>query len=304
MSKRFVNRYWFLLVVLSVATVMAGCTRQRAAEPTPTPTRVSPQMLETPSAQALPATKTPMPVETPVTPAPTETPAPPPPTQAPTAAVPQGLKLNAQLTKEESQTERFELEMNAPRLEGAPETITQGFNAAVEEYVSETLSGFKTMARDSAANELIPPDLVSYLLGGYQVEGVVNGVLSVRLTVEQYAAGAAHPSHANYTLNYEIAKGRLLPLAALFRSDVDYLKAISEYCVAELKKTDSFLFEDGAEPKTENYAVWNLKQDGLLITFEEYQVAPYAAGPQAVLVPYAELRDLLDPNGPLAPFAE
>ncbi len=297
MSKRLVNRYWFLLIVLAVVTVMAGCTRQKAVEPTPgvTPTTVSPQTVETPTAPVVPPTETPVAVETPVAP---------PPTQAPTAAVTQGLKLNPEVTTEESQADRFKLEVSVPRLEGAPEAITQGFNAAVEEFVTETLASFKTMARDSATNDLIPPELVSYLIGGYQVEGVINGVLSVRFTTEQYAAGAAHPSHATYVLNYELATGKLLPLAALFRSDADYLKAISEYCVAELKQRDALLFEDGAEPKTENYAIWNLQQNGLLITFDEYQVAPYAAGPQTVLVPYALLRDVLDPGGPLAPFAK
>jgi len=32
-------------------------------------------------------------------------------------------------------------------------------------------------------------------------------------------------------------------------------------------------------------------------------VAPWAAGPQFVLIPYAELADLLDPSGPLGRVA-
>lgn len=296
MSKRDMNGYWVLLIALAVLAVLTGCTRQKQAEPTPSvsPTSVSPQTVATPTAQTVPPTETPVAVETPVAPLPT---------QIPTAGAAQGLKLNPQVTKEESQPDRFALEVNVPYLEGAPDAITQGFNAAVEEFVTETLTSFKTLARESAATAT-GSEGGSSLRVGYQVEGVINGVLSVRFEVEQYAAGAAHPGHASYVLNYELASGRLLPLAALFRGGSDYLKAISEYCVAELKKRDVLVFEDGAEPKAENYLVWNLQQSGLLITFDEYQVAPYAAGPQTVLVPYTLLRDVLDPAGPLAPFAK
>ena len=296
MSKRLTNRHWVLLMALAVLAALTGCTRQKRVEPTPpvTATSVLPQAVETKTPQMVPPTEMPTAVETPAIP---------PPTQAPTAGPAQGLKLNPQVTREESQPDRFTLEVSVPYLVGAPDAITQGFNGAVEAFVTETLTSFKTMARESAASGSVT-ETGCFLSAGYEVEGVINGVLSVRFEVEQYAAGAAHPGHATYVLNYELATGRLLPLATLFRGDADYLKAISDYSVAELKKRGTLLFEDGAEPKAENYLVWNLRQNGLLITFDEYQVAPYAAGPQTVLVPYAVLRDVLDPEGPLAPFAK
>ena len=39
------------------------------------------------------------------------------------------------------------------------------------------------------------------------------------------------------------------------------------------------MFPDGAEPRPENYQVWNFDFNGLLITFDQYQVMPYAYGP-------------------------
>ena len=41
---------------------------------------------------------------------------------------------------------------------------------------------------------------------------------------------------------------------------------------------------------------------GLLISFDTYTVAPGAAGPQSVVVPYQELRAVAAPDGPLAAF--
>jgi hypothetical protein len=55
----------------------------------------------------------------------------------------------------------------------------------------------------------------------------------------------------------------------------------------------------GAAPIRENYRVWNITGDGLLVTFEEYQIAPYAAGPQQVLLLKGDLTGYLNPEGPL-----
>lgn len=39
---------------------------------------------------------------------------------------------------------------------------------------------------------------------------------------------------------------------------------------------------------------------GLLITFNEYSIAPYPAGIQSVLIPYSELKSIAKPGGALA----
>jgi len=40
----------------------------------------------------------------------------------------------------------------------------------------------------------------------------------------------------------------------------------------------------------------------VLISFDPYQVGPYAAGPQEIVVPYNELAALIDPAGPAGAF--
>jgi hypothetical protein len=53
-----------------------------------------------------------------------------------------------------------------------------------------------------------------------------------------------------------------------------------------------------------NYQSWSITRRGLGINFDSYQVGPYAAGPQFVLVPYSTLKDLINPEGPVAQFAK
>jgi hypothetical protein len=81
---------------------------------------------------------------------------------------------------------------------------------------------------------------------------------------------------------------------------------ISKYCIAELQKQPvgfDPVFSTGAAPTPENYEDWNLTADHLIITFDTYQVAPGASGPQTISIPYSELQAVLHPQGPLASFA-
>lgn len=50
-------------------------------------------------------------------------------------------------------------------------------------------------------------------------------------------------------------------------------------------------------------AAWVVTRDGLVFIFHEYQVASYADGEPKVLIPFASLRDVLDPRGALARLA-
>ena len=61
---------------------------------------------------------------------------------------------------------------------------------------------------------------------------------------------------------------------------------------------------EGASPKPDNYRVWTLTPRGLAVTFEPYQVGPFAAGAPSVLIPYTEMKDLIRSGGPLASLAK
>ena len=96
----------------------------------------------------------------------------------------------------------------------------------------------------------------------------------------------------------------MLRLGQLFLPGSNYLESIANYCIGQLSSRNIGFdsFSTGAQPLQENYGNWNITADGLLITFDEYQVAAYAAGPQEVNVPYAEVQSIIDPHGPLAGF--
>ncbi len=58
----------------------------------------------------------------------------------------------------------------------------------------------------------------------------------------------------------------------------------------------------GAGPAAKNFQSWTITKKGLGITFDSYQVGPYVAGPQYVLIPYPVLKEIVDTNGALGPL--
>jgi hypothetical protein len=130
----------------------------------------------------------------------------------------------------------------------------------------------------------------------------IGDLWSFKFDFKFYSDGAAHPGLYSITLNYDLGQGRELALGDLFLPNSAYLEAIANYCVTELSKQPGFdePWSDGAKPTPENYDNWNITPDGLLITFDMYQVAPGASGPIQVLVPYDQLQAVIDPQGPLA----
>jgi hypothetical protein len=101
-----------------------------------------------------------------------------------------------------------------------------------------------------------------------------------------------------------------LKLGDLFKPGAKFLQAIADFSIADLKRqgkdiglTDEEI-QNGAAPAAKNYQSWNVTKKGLGINFDAYQVGPYAAGPQFVMVPYSNLKDLINPDGPIAQFAK
>ena len=153
--------------------------------------------------------------------------------------------------------------------------------------------------------------LNSTLDAGYDFRYATDDLISLEFGEGSYERGAAHGSSLTVVLNYDVKNGKKLALGDLFNPKSNYLKTISDYCIKELKerakKQDSMILADqletGAGAHADNYRAWAITKKGLWITFDPYQVAAYAAGPQNVLVPYSVLRDIIKPDGPVGNFA-
>ncbi len=213
----------------------------------------------------------------------------------------QQVMLTAVTAEEKSALPQFDITRQTPVLNGSDDPRVQAFNREMLSLVDQAAVDFKY----NLVSLTPPPDsLGSSLDVRYSLLSPPGDILSIKFEMVGYVAGAAHPYHLSRTVNFDLEQGRALALAELFIPGSDYLSAIAQYCIAQLRTRDIDFadFASGAAPTPDNYRNWDITTGGLLITFEEYQVGPYAAGPQLVTIPYAALAQWIQPNGPLAPF--
>ena len=224
------------------------------------------------------------------------------------------LKIKSKEQKEENKKLKYKVEVLVPQLEGAGGARVESFNREAEARVKKESDAFKeefkaaekeqkkSAEEKGAASE----ELGSYIDIGYEVTAASPSLISVLFGVSDYYQGAAHPNHYSFVLNYDLSQGKVLALSDLFKPDSGYLKFISDHSVKSLKKrgVGGEGFIDGASAKPENYKSWNLLPNGLLITFDPYQVASYAEGPQEVFIPYSALKEILSPDVPVASLAK
>jgi len=206
--------------------------------------------------------------------------------------------LVSQPFKETNQTPPFTITAQTPQLTGSDDPRLQAFNQRLNDLVSKEVD----MWRQSFLQNTAPTvNNGSTLDVTYTLVSQIGDLWNFKFDFSFYSDGAAHPGLNSITLNYDLGQGKELALADLFLPNSNYLELLSTYCIAELSKQPFFdsSFSTGAQPTPENYRNWNITPDGLMITFDEYQVAPYAAGPQTVVVPYRELQALINPQGPL-----
>lgn len=183
------------------------------------------------------------------------------------------------------------------------------FNTDVLAIIKEITDEFQQKVKDNESTlKLLPKSLskenntlqVDY--DSSSVESGDNYIMSVRFSVSGMIIGMAHPYHYYRVFNYNLDTGEQIELNQLFKPDADYLAVLSNYTRGELEKrlTEKDMVSEGTAPKPENFKVWNIKPNGLLITFNEYQVAPYVEGAQTVLVPYNIIKPILADNAVIA----
>src|SRR5438132_5477079 len=216
--------------------------------------------------------------------------------------------------KEANKQSRYRVEVVYPQIEG--DARFDKFNKEARAMVTKNVAAFKTSETSDEADtgsEIPAETQTSTLDSDYEIRLAADNLISIEFSESAYSRGAAHPNSYTTVLNYDVRDGKKLALADLFNAKSNYLKAISDYCVKDLKqqgkkKKDSMLTDDmiqsGASARADNFKSWTIAKQGLWITFDPYQVAAYAAGPQQVLVPYSALKDLIKADGPIAAFAQ
>jgi hypothetical protein len=215
----------------------------------------------------------------------------------------------AKQIKESNKKLMYEVEVQYPQFTGGSNPNFEKFNQAVRAVVTKKVAEFKKDMTPQEGEEPRPEGSMGSDMGiAYEVALARDDLISVEFDIGSYYQGAAHPNSYTETVNYDLKNGKQLKLSDLFQPGSKYLQTLAQYCIADLKKQSKAKgdalpddqIQSGAGPSAKNYQSWKITRKGLGINFDSYQVGPYAAGPQYVLVPFANLKDVINPEGPIA----
>lgn len=210
---------------------------------------------------------------------------------------------------ESNKPKMFEITADYPELANAPNAAK--FNQIVKSIIDGQVGEFRTSMLAQTAEDLKYFKQLgagNYLQIGYNVEHADENIVSIGFFASTFTGGA-HPNYYSFAVNFDAANGRELKLGDLFKPNSGYLQKISAYSIKKLRErlsdgSDDEWISSGAEAKEENYKSWNVTRHGILINFDPYQVASYAAGPQEVLIPFEELKEIIRIDGALKDFAK
>lgn len=173
--------------------------------------------------------------------------------------------------------------------------IANHVNNLIKNQVNNYKETVTSMADDSYAAK-------PYVSLDYEVKFLSNNFVSIVISGSQYLGGA-HPGSVFVTINYDLKNDTALDLSDVFNSGSDYLSELSTSTRSELATmlgvgiTDSQLVAGTAED-ADNFELFYLTGDEQIdylgIIFGEYQVAPYAAGPQVVELNAIDFEDMFN----------
>jgi hypothetical protein len=186
-------------------------------------------------------------------------------------------------------------------------------NLFIKENLDIRIAAFEKSATESLEAPIdLPKNIKSEARGSPSVEHETDRYVSIFFSAEWYLRGAAHPYHTIHTYIFDKKLQKLVTVQDLFMPYSKYFEFLSEYAYNDLIRQseegdlgfvyDKEMLRSGTEATLENFRHALPTKDGLMIYFDEYQVAPYAAGPQQVAIPYEFLREYVNPEGVLGVY--
>ena len=178
----------------------------------------------------------------------------------------------------EENTDKYEIKVKYPSIQGGEKEVTDKINKTIEDYTLNWINDIKLLGEEyskeyeKAGKEM--PKMEAYsLFEAFNTDEVI------RLTTK-------------VSYNYNLKTGKELRLKDLFKEGFDYKSIIDKKVREDIEKEKELYFDNGALFKgvNENQAYY-LNRDGIIVYFQQYEIAPYSSGIREFKIPYGELKE-------------
>lgn len=144
-----------------------------------------------------------------------------------------------------------------------------------------------------------PSDNLDYNYdGSFRIGFNRKNLLELEKIAYNYPFGAAHGMPVREYSHIDARTGAFYQLKDLFKDGSDYVKVLGGIVKKQIEEhgKEMGVWQDsykGIKPDQPFY----LSADALILYFEPYEIAPYAAGFPEFTVPFADVRDVIDNKG-------
>lgn len=184
---------------------------------------------------------------------------------------PEGTQMRVEQFYDES--ESYTIEAKYPQFGVA------SVDAAIKGHVDGAIAAFKQYPADVPSVDSVPKNELAV-----SFDDVYTGddYVSVALVISEYTGGA-HPNSVIVGVNVDLERGREATqgeaLVLIGKSLAEVAREADATLSARLGEA---YFAEGTKASAGNYATFLVGKDTVTFVFNNYQVAPYAAGPQEV----------------------
>ncbi|MCL5030199.1 MAG: DUF3298 and DUF4163 domain-containing protein [Bacteroidetes bacterium] len=176
---------------------------------------------------------------------------------------------------------------------------------------NEMMNDFIERYKEFISDTSLPSDYKPMWQNSFTTNIIFNSdnILSLENTEFRFEGGAHPITFFNYK-NYDLKTGKEISLNNLFKNDfIAELDKIGEKKFRETYniKSDESFEKAGYFIGKEGFHLNNnfsILKTGLRFRFGEYEIGPYVLGAPSVFIPYADIKDLINPNGLLAQFIQ
>lgn len=162
--------------------------------------------------------------------------------------------------------------------------------------IGEKISTYIQQLKDAAINNKVQLNqyyTIDILYDSYCYQNYISYVFYISIYT-----GGAHPNNTIWTITYDTNSDKIITIKDLIEKNKNILNILSMESKHQLKKEKRFLnqndiidsmLEEGTKPTNENFKNFAVSNNGLLIFFEQYQIAPYSFGQFEITIPYSKL---------------
>ena len=196
-----------------------------------------------------------------------------------------------------------------PEYDSAELDIKNKINEAIMDYVLESVSDETQSSPESLAQVAANffEDYASFAIDGFAMpwelncEGKViyqnDKIFSLALNNYRFTGGA-HPNTHTKILNFDLKEGRVLSIEDLI-TDWKAFTQLAEGSLRAEKGIDDSVSWSEAGFFMEHFQVssnFALTTEGIMLYYNTYEIAPYAAGITEFVIPYDRLKGVIRPE--------